>query len=181
MGWGSEMTRNALTITAFALGLAVGSGVVAAVGQRARVQAESLTVTGIGGVFLKAENPTALREWYGKHLGIDADQQSVNFFWRDLHDVTIFGRTVWSLFPEDTDYFGPSGQGFMINYRVNDLDGLLERLQEQGVQQIGETEQYWYGRFAWILDGEDNRVELWEPVDFSPDELARRLQDKPSQ
>lgn len=175
------MTKHAPTIVAFALGLVLGSGVVAALGQRAPIPAESLTVTGIGGVFLKAENPTELRKWYESHLGIDAEQQGVNFFWRDVDDVTRFGRTVWSLFPEDTDYFGSSGQSFMINYRVSDLDGLLETLQEQGVQQVGETEQYWYGRFAWILDGEDNRVELWEPVDFSPDELDRRLQDEPSQ
>lgn len=173
--------RYATTITAFALGTIVGSGVVAALGQRVRVQAESPTVTGIGGVFLKAENPAALREWYESHLGIDAEQQGVNFFWRDLHDGTRFGRTVWSLFPEDTEYFGPSGQSFMINYRVSDLDGLLERLQGQGVQQVGEIEQYWYGRFAWILDGEDNRVELWEPVDFAPDEWDRRMQGGPSQ
>ena len=66
----------------------------------------------------------------------------------------------------------------MINYRVRDLDGLLARLEVEGVQPVGDTEDYWYGRFAWIVDGERNRVELWEPVDYSPEELERRLQEE---
>ena len=122
-----------------------------------------------------------LRAWYDRHLGLDAEQQGVNFFWREPDDATRFGYTVWSPFPRDTEYFGPGGQDSMINYRVGDLEALLERLRAEGVEQVRETEEYWYGRFAWIVDGEGNRVELWEPVDFSPDEFDRRLRDESTQ
>jgi len=87
----------------------------------------------------------------------------MNFFWRERDTPDRLGFTVWSAFPRDTDYFGPSGQSFMINYRVRDLDVLLKRLQVQGVRQVGKVEKFSYGRFAWIVDGDGNRIELWEP------------------
>jgi len=134
-------------------------------------------VTGIGGVFLKADNPEKLRSWYREHLGIDAGEYGVNFFWRDVKDGQ-YGRTAWSLFPKDTSYFGPGAQEVMINYRVRDLDVVLARLRQKGVKQLGATQEYWYGRFAWIVDGEGHRIELWEPDRFSPEEFQRRLQQE---
>jgi catechol 2,3-dioxygenase-like lactoylglutathione lyase family enzyme len=132
-------------------------------------------VTGIGGVFFKARDPERLRAWYREHLGVEADRPGVNFFWREAVDGGRFGRTVWSAFPADTRYFGPGDQDFMINYRVRDLDELLARLRQEGIAQVGKTEEYWYGRFAWVVDGEGNRVELWEPDRFSPREFERRM------
>lgn len=73
------------------------------------------------------------------------------------------GRTEWSPFPRSTDYFDPSDAPFMINYRVDDLDGVLDRLVEDGIETVGDVESYPYGRFAWILDPNGLKIELWEP------------------
>jgi predicted enzyme related to lactoylglutathione lyase len=121
-------------------------------------------VTGIGGIFFKSENPQALYEWYEQHLGIKRDPvEGVCFHWREAEDATKKGITVWSLFPEHTKYFDPSRSSFMLNYRVDDLDALLEVLREEGVQIDEKREDSEYGRFAWIMDPEGNRIELWEP------------------
>lgn len=157
-------------------GLVLGTAfAAAAMGWAQASEPRNTLVTGIGGVFFKARDPEQLRAWYREHLGIDAGAQGVNFFWREADGGARFGRTVWSVFPNDTDYFGASGQSLMINYRVNDLNAVLAKLQKQGVKQVGKLEEYWYGRFAWILDGEGNRVELWEPDHYSPKELERRM------
>lgn len=122
-------------------------------------------VTGIGGVFFKCEDPTKQQAWYRKHLGIDAGEYGTSFKWR-LHDAPEKeGHTAWSTFPKDTKYLDPSDRSFMINYRVDDLPGLLKVLAEEGVQQVGEMLEEDYGRFAWIMDPEGNKIELWEPVD----------------
>ena len=175
-------------LATFVLGLAAGSALTAsarlaagtpsetpparASGPVGRVAAPSglvgqtaPAVTGIGGVFFKADDPEALRGWYREHLDIDAGSQGADFVWRLEDDPERLGRTVWSVFPAGTDYFGDGGQEYMVNYRVSDLDGLLARLREAGVRQVGGTERYPYGSFAWVLDGEGNRVELWEPVE----------------
>jgi predicted enzyme related to lactoylglutathione lyase len=120
-------------------------------------------VTGIGGVFLKAHDPTELAEWYAKHLGIQlADYGGATFLWSDEIPAGS-GMTTWSLFPGDTKYFGPGIQTAMINYRVDDLDQLLDQLQEAGVWIDPKREDHEYGRFAWIRDPEGNRIELWQP------------------
>jgi catechol 2,3-dioxygenase-like lactoylglutathione lyase family enzyme len=122
-------------------------------------------VIGIGGVFFKVDDSAAANEWYRAHLGIDATAQGYTFFpWRDHIDPVREGRTVWTTFPRDSDYFGDTGQQFMVNYIVDDLDALLARLATQGVQRVGAVESFDYGRFAWILDADGNRVELWEPA-----------------
>jgi len=121
-------------------------------------------VTGVGGIFFKCENPEKLYSWYGKHLGIKQDVagEGAMFKWRDVDDPNKSGYTVWSLFPKDTQYFGTSRSGFMINYRVENLDELIEELKKEGIEVLGK-EDYDYGRFAWIMDPEGNRIELWEP------------------
>jgi predicted enzyme related to lactoylglutathione lyase len=120
-------------------------------------------VTGIGGVFFKAESPEKLYEWYAKHLGIkqDVPGQGVSFRWKEDGDPD--GLTVWAIFKKDTDYFKPSTQPFLLNFRVENLDELLEALLAEGVWIDPKREDYDYGRFAWIMDPEGNRVELWEP------------------
>jgi predicted enzyme related to lactoylglutathione lyase len=121
-------------------------------------------VTGLGGLFFKAENPEALYAWYEKHLGIKRGPEgAVTFKWHDSAESGREGMTVWAIFPKSTTYFQPSRAEFMMNFRVADLDGLLQALKEEGVEIDPHREDYEYGRFAWIKDPEGNRIELWEP------------------
>ncbi len=120
-------------------------------------------VTGIGGVFFRADDPSALKAWYESRLGIRPDAHGYTAFpWRVADDPDAVGKTVWHLFPRDTSYFGTSGQTFMINYIVDDLDGLLESLVASGAEVDPKREDTDYGRFAWVTDPEGNRSELWE-------------------
>ena len=121
-------------------------------------------VTGIGGVFFKARDREKQMEWYRTHLGIESDSWGHVFEWRDRDDPQSIGYTVWCPFKDDTDYFDPSTQPFMVNYRVVDLDSLVAALKQEGVEVVGEIEQEENGKFAWILDPEGNKIELWEPV-----------------
>ena len=123
-------------------------------------------VTGIGGIFFKTQDPTALKAWYERHLGLNlGPSYGTSFEWRQAQDPERKGFTAWSPFPADTDYFAPSQRDFMVNYRVADLQGLLEVLREEGVEVVDEVQTFDYGKFAHILDLEGNRVELWEPFD----------------
>lgn len=120
-------------------------------------------VTGIGGVFLKARDPKALSAWYARHLNVTVSAYGgVTFPWSDEVPQGT-GTTAWSLFPETTKYFGPGTQTAMINYRVDDLDGLLAQMKADGVTIDPKREDHEYGRFAWVTDPEGNRLELWEP------------------
>ena len=121
-------------------------------------------VTGIGGVFFKSADPAKMREWYGRHLGLDASQYGATFEWRHS-DSDDKGQTVWNPFAADTKYFAPSTKDFMINYRVENLEWLLGELKKEGVEQIGEMQSYEYGKFAHIVDPEGNKIELWEAID----------------
>ncbi len=134
-------------------------------------------VTGIGGVFLRARDPQALATWYAEHLGLPLTEYGgVNFVWTDQVPAGT-GMTAWSTFPQDTDYFGPhSGPGradgpqsTMINYRVDDLDDLLAQLATAGIQIVPHRDDSPYGRFAWIVDPEGNRLELWQPPALTPE------------
>lgn len=121
-------------------------------------------VTGIGGIFFKSANPEQLYQWYEKHLGIQrTPDNGAAFHWRDAEDAQKKGMTVWSIFPQPTKYFDPSHSSFMINDCVDDLDALLEVLKQEGVEIDPKREDYDYGRFAWIMDPDGNRIELWEP------------------
>jgi predicted enzyme related to lactoylglutathione lyase len=126
-------------------------------------------VTGIGGVFFKTRDREKQLEWYRTHLGIESDGYGFMFAWRDREDPESIGYTVWSPFKDDTDYFDPSTQPFMVNYRVDDLDALVAALKEEGVEVVGEIQQEENGKFAWILDPEGNKIELWEPVPSAED------------
>jgi len=122
-------------------------------------------VTGIGGVFFKTKDPQRTKEWYRSHLGIESDQYGALLKWRHYDDPARPGTTTWSPMAADTTYFQPSESAFMINYRVENLEALLHALRQEGVEQVGEVETYEYGKFAWILDPDGNKIELWEPVD----------------
>ncbi len=120
-------------------------------------------VTGIGGIFFKCKDPNTMNEWYKTHLGFDTNEYGVNFEWRRGEDPTKKGSTQWSPFEEKTKYFEPSAKDFMINYRVDNLEALVEQLKKEGVTIVDNIETYEYGKFVHIMDLEGNKIELWEP------------------
>lgn len=123
-------------------------------------------VIGIGGVFFKSKDPVALRAWYQQHLGIDSEKWGAMFQW-NTDEIRTQGKdfaTAWNPFPEDTAYYTPSAKPFMINYIVADLKALVEALQTEGVEFVGDVQDDEYGKFAWIMDPEGNKIELWEPA-----------------
>lgn len=122
-------------------------------------------VTGLGGVFFKSHDPEAIKLWYQNHLGIESGEHGALFHWRHSDNPEKEGATAWSPFPEDTDYYKPSKKDFMFNYRVENLVELLDVLKDEGVEVVGEIEEYSYGKFGWIMDPDGNKVELWEPMD----------------
>ena len=126
-------------------------------------------VTGIGGVFFRAKDPKALEAWYAKHLGIAmADWGGAMFLWTDEVPATT-GMTTWAAQPVNSSHIGPGPQTAMINYRVDDLDALVEQLEAAGVAVEPKRESFEYGKFAWMSDPEGNRLELWEPIADTPE------------
>lgn len=117
-------------------------------------------VTGLGGIFFKSRDPIALSQWYAEHLGLPAQDWGGAMF---KDDESRAGHTLWSPFKADTQYFGGGSQAFMINFRVDDLDGLLIALRRAGVDVDDKSEASEYGKFGWFTDPEGNRVELWQP------------------
>jgi predicted enzyme related to lactoylglutathione lyase len=122
-------------------------------------------VTGIGGIFFKCKDPNKMNEWYKTHLGIDAGKYGASFEWRQSDDPKKKGITQWTTFSETTKYFDPSAKDFMINYRVDNLEALVEQLKIEGVTIVDKVEASDYGKFVHIIDVEGNKVELWEPID----------------
>ena len=124
-------------------------------------------ILGIGGVFFKSANRDQTREWYSKHLGLADKGGGAMLPWREHDDSQQEHVTVWTVFPASTDYF-PATQQFMINYIVDDLDALLDRLKQEGVKIDAKRMNESYGRFAWIYDGDGNKIELWQPAAAKP-------------
>jgi predicted enzyme related to lactoylglutathione lyase len=122
-------------------------------------------VTGIGGIFFKSKDPKAINEWYKTHLGFATTPYGTTFEWREINDSTKKGITQWNPFAENTKYFEPSTKEFMINYRVANLEALVEQLKNEGVTIVDKIEDSDYGKFVHILDIEGNKIELWEPKD----------------
>ena len=118
-------------------------------------------VTGIGGVFFKAENPRKVSDWYVEHLGLPVDEDGYVVLW---WGGDVRGSTVWAPFPADTDSFEwPEQNQWMINYRVDDLDEMLDQLRTAGVATSDETFEDMNGRFGHCWDPEGNRIQLWQP------------------
>lgn len=122
-------------------------------------------VTGIGGIFFKSSDPVKIKEWYHKHLGLTIDAYGSPFEFRSASNPEEINYLQWSPFEKDTKYFEPSKKDFMINYRVDDLESLVEELQKQGVTLCDEIQSFDYGKFIHIMDPDGNKIELWEPVD----------------
>ena len=122
-------------------------------------------VTGIGGVFFKARDPKALGQWYKTHLGVDVQAWGgAKFPWKQPDQPEADGLTVWSVFSETSKHFEPSTAPFMINYIVDDLDTLVVTLKTEGIEILDMIDQSEYGKFAWVIDPEGNKVELWQPA-----------------
>ena len=120
-------------------------------------------VTGIGGVFFKARDPKALGQWYAKHLGLSLEEWGGAILkWPEDH-ADDGGLTVWNLAAQSSTWFAPSEAALMINYRVDDLEALIRDLAAAGIELVKPLEKHENGKFAWIMDPEGNKVELWEP------------------
>lgn len=121
-------------------------------------------VTGIGGVFFKAKDPKTLQAWYKQHLGVDVQPWGgAAFTWADSEGKPFAGTTAWSIESAQSDHFAPSNGTFMVNYRVDDLLGLMKALRDEGCNVLEKVDDSEYGKFGWVIDPEGNKVELWEP------------------
>jgi predicted enzyme related to lactoylglutathione lyase len=146
--------------TSFGFGFAFNS----IVAKHTKEQLKMKRVTGIGGIFFKCKDPEKMKQWYQTHLGFGDEQYGTKFDWREEADSTKEGYTLWSPFSDKTKYFEPSSRDFMINYRVENLEALVEELKKEGVTIVDKVEAYDYGKFVHILDIEGNKIELFEPA-----------------
>jgi predicted enzyme related to lactoylglutathione lyase len=122
-------------------------------------------VTGIGGIFFFSDKPEETRDWYAKNLGLKVNQWGSSFEFRNANRPDEINYLQWSPFEKGSDYFAPSKKEFMINYRVQNIEGLIEQLKKNGVNILDEIETFDYGKFVHIMDAEGNKIELWEPID----------------
>lgn len=120
-------------------------------------------VTGIGGIFFFSDNPKETREWYAKNLGMEVSEWGASFESRNADKPDEINTLQWSPFKKGSEYFAPSKKEFMINYRVQNIEGLVEKLRENGVTIVDKIEGSEYGKFVHIMDAEGNKIELWEP------------------
>jgi len=119
----------------------------------------------IGGIFFKCHDPEKVKNWYRDNLGLKTNEYGSLFEFRKSDSPEEKAYLQWSPFAKDTEYFNPSDKQFMINYRVENLVELVEQMRKNGVTILDEIETYEYGKFIHILDPENNKIELWEPVD----------------
>jgi predicted enzyme related to lactoylglutathione lyase len=121
-------------------------------------------VTGIGGIFFNSSDPVTLRTWYKEHLGIDVqDWGGTAFPWTDAEGTPTAGTTVWTIGDAKSNNFAPGTASFMVNYRVADLHALVHALKAEGCNVLDKIDESEYGKFAWVMDPDGNKVELWEP------------------
>lgn len=122
-------------------------------------------ITGIGGIFFGSENPQEIREWYSEKLGIVLDDYGAAFEFRNANRPDEINYLRWSPMQQGSDYFIPSKKEFMINYRVQNIEGMVRNLKGKGVTVLDSISTYEYGKFVHIIDPEGNKIELWEPID----------------
>jgi predicted enzyme related to lactoylglutathione lyase len=166
--------RILITLTLFAT-FSLGFAFRALISPFKNDQSSQKKVTGIGGIFFKCQDPKKMREWYKIHLGLNTNQYGAVFEWRQGADSTKKGFTQWSPFSEKTKYFEPSTRDFMINYRVENLDGLIDQLRKDSVTIVDSIQTVDYGKFVHIMDIEGNKVELWEPNGKEDENLVDKM------
>lgn len=128
-------------------------------------------ITGIGGIFFKCADPDKTKNWYTENLGLITNQWGASFEFREVNRPDSRAYAQWSTFPDDTKYFDPSKNEFMINYRVTNMEAFVKELKAKGVTVCDEIETYDYGKFVHILDGDGRKIELWEPIDSAFDDV----------
>jgi len=172
------MKKTTLLILSIATSFCFGFAFKTIISKRSDDQTKMKRVTGIGGIFFKCKDPKKMREWYNTHLGLNTNQYGAVFEWWQGADSTKKGFTQWSPFAETTKYFEPSVRDFMINYRVENLEALVEELKKEGVTIADKIETAGYGKFVHIIDVEGNKVELWEPNDIEYEKLGKQMGSK---
>ncbi|UTW64684.1 VOC family protein [bacterium SCSIO 12741] len=130
-------------------------------------------VTGIGGIFFKSSSPQKMKEWYRDNLGLAVDAYGSPFEFRNANRPDEVNYLNWDVFEDSTDYFDPSEKEFMINYRVQNIEGLVQKLKNNGVTIVDDIATYDYGKFVHIVDSDGNKIELWEPVDSVLTKMGR--------
>ncbi len=168
------MRKIALLTLAFAITFCLGFA-VKSISINPNPDIKMKRVTGIGGIFFKCKDPQKVRDWYQTHLGLNTNEYGSVFEWYQGADSTKKGFTQWSPFNEKTKYFEPSTSNFMINYRVENLEKLIEELRKEGVTIVDKIETVAYGKFVHILDVEGNKIELWEPNDVEFEKLGKQI------
>lgn len=130
-------------------------------GHAAEPAGDAGRITGVGGIFFKSKDPKALRAWYRDVLGLPVEAWGGAALRTEApgHPPIV----VWSAFSEDSDYFAPSEKPFMINFAVDDMDAFLARIEKKGVKILKRNDEDPSGTFAWIVDPEGNKIELWQP------------------
>jgi predicted enzyme related to lactoylglutathione lyase len=157
------MKKTTLIFLALAISFCFGFAFKTVITKQSNNETKMKKVTGIGGIFFKCKDPDKIKEWYKTHLGLDTNSYGATFEWRQDADSTKKGSTQWAPFAKTTKYFEPSTKDFMINYRVENLEALVEQLKNEGVTIVDKIEDSDYGKFVHIIDVEGNKVELWEP------------------
>lgn len=124
-------------------------------------------IIGVGGIFLHSPDPEALMAWYADVLGLTInDYGGADFLHADSGKAFPQGaRTIFTAFKDDTDYFKPSDKSFMINLMIDDMDSMLAHLKDKGVSLVDEPQDFDYGRFAWVMDPDGTKIELWQPIE----------------
>jgi len=168
------MKKAILIILVIATSFLSGFALKTVLTQKTQIQ-KMKKATGIGGIFFKCKDANKMKDWYQTHLGLHTNEYGAVFEWHQGADSTKKGFTNWSPFDEKTKYFEPSTKDFMINYRVENLEALVEELKKNGVTILDTIETYDYGKFVHILDVEGNKVELWEPNDIEYEKLGTQL------
>ncbi|MFP4369586.1 MAG: VOC family protein [Candidatus Kapaibacterium sp.] len=135
-------------------------------------------ITGIGGIFFKCDDPVGLRNWYAENFDISTNEYGAMFQFREAENPDKKAYLQWSTFSKDSDYLQPSEKEFMINYRVTNIEDLVESLKAKGIKVIGNIQEFEYGKFAHVMDPEGNKIELWEPVDTEFDNDYNNRSDK---
>lgn len=169
------MKKITLIIIALSISFCFGFALKTIITKQSIDQTKMKKVTGIGGIFFKCRDPKQMREWYETNLGLNTNEYGAVFEWRQGADSTKKGFSQWSPFSEKTKYFEPSTKNFMINYRVENIETLIEELKKNGVTVVDTIKTVEYGKFVHIMDIEGNKIELWEPNDIEFEKLGEQI------